>query len=384
MPDLTNLGGTETDGVVRLTLVAQYEAIEYSAKYRNEDGSVIKNLTVSADQASEDEKVLASAGDKTGYDFLGWHVVYAGGVPSDKIYTRYRVAEGGIYLISSEGQESALVPFDHVQYIDFYTVYGAKTYTVTFNGNAGTVQGNASKGGYTFLGWFTAQTGGEQVTESTVLKTASDHTLYAQWAAITYTVIFIGNGASGSMNPLKVTYDTPVSLTKNTFELGGYSFAGWNTQPDGSEQSFDDGYNTGADDLTSENNGIVILYAQWKAIEYTITYHDTDGSGATQTQTFTYADENFASAALQNFTRTGYIFTGWATSKGGYVAYADKAPLSALALPTDGTEIHLYAKWAANEYTVRFDGDGATGAMNDHDGCDERSDVRVRKRGNAR
>ena len=56
MPNLSDLGGTETGGVVSLTLVAQYEAIEYSAKYRNEDGSVIENLTVSADQASEDEK----------------------------------------------------------------------------------------------------------------------------------------------------------------------------------------------------------------------------------------------------------------------------------------------------------------------------------------
>ena len=186
------------------------------------------------------------------------------------------MAEGGIYLISSDGQESALIPFENVQNIDFYAVYAAKTYTVTFESNGGTLQeeekmnpvkyGSAYgtlpvpvRVGYTFLGWFTAQENGERITETTLVSTASAHTLYAQWKAITYTVIFIGNGASGSMNTLKVTYGTPVSFPQNSFTLAGNSFTVWNTQPDGSGQFFADGYNTGARDLTSENNDIVIL-----------------------------------------------------------------------------------------------------------------------------
>ena len=372
MPDLTNLDGTETDGVVGLTLVAQYEAIEYSAKYRNEDGSVIENLTVSADQASEDEKVLASAGDKTGYDFLGWRVVYSGGVPSDKIYTRYRVAEGGIYLISSEGHASALIPFDYVQNIDFYTVYGAKTYTVTFNGNAGTVQGNnsiqvsfdsaygalpmAKRTGYTFLGWFTAQTGGEQVTESTVLKTASDHTLYAQWKAITYTVIFIGNGASGSMDPLKVTYDTPVSLTKNTFELGGYSFADWDTQPDGGGKSFADEYNTSLGDLTSENNDIVILYAQWTDITFTVRFEGGDGAtGSMNDQKFVFGA--WTALSLNTFVKVGYDFTEWRLADGTVFADGAKFTISEAQIP-DNKTVTLTAVWTEKTYTIVYEEKG--------------------------
>ncbi len=370
MPDLTPLGGTETDGVVGLTLVAQYEAIEYSAKYRNEDGSVIENLTVSADQASEDEKVLASAGDKTGYNFLGWRVVYAGGVPSDKIYTRYRVAEGGIYLISSEGQASALVPFDYVQNIDFYAVYDAKTYTVTFNGNAGTVQGNASKGvsfdsaygalptatrtGYTFLGWFTAQTGGEQVTESTVLKTASDHTLYAQWAANTYTVIFIGNGASGSMNTLKVTYGTPESFPQNSFTLAGYSFAGWNRQPDGSGQRFADKYNTSSGDLTSENNDIVILYAQWTDITFTVRFDGDGATGSMNDQKFVFGA--WTALSLNTFVKVGYDFAGW---KLGDTTFKDGAEftISKNQIPENKIVI-LTAIWTEKTYTIVYDEKG--------------------------
>ena len=368
MPDLTPLGGTETDGVVGLTLVAQYKAIEYSAKYRNEDGSVIENLTVSADQASEDEKVLASAGDKTGYDFLGWRVVYAGGVPSDKIYTRYRVAEGGIYLISSEGHASALIPFDYVQNIDFYTVYGAKTYTVTFNGNGGNVSEEdktaqvvygsaygalpmATRTGYTFLGWFTAQTGGEQVTESTVLKTASDHTLYAQWAANTYTVIFIGNGASGSMNPLEVTYGTPESFPEKSFELAGYSFAGWNTQPDGGGKRFVDKYNTGAGDLTSENNDIVILYAQWTDITFTVRFDGDGATGAMNDQKFVFGA--WTALSLNTFVKVGYDFAGW---KLGDTTFKDGAvfTISEDQIP-DNKIVTLTAVWTEKTYTVVFD-----------------------------
>jgi uncharacterized repeat protein (TIGR02543 family) len=39
--------------------------------------------------------------------------------------------------------------------------------------------------GYAFNGWFTASTGGTLVTDVTVVTTASDHTLYAQWTAYT-------------------------------------------------------------------------------------------------------------------------------------------------------------------------------------------------------
>ena len=40
---------------------------------------------------------------------------------------------------------------------------------------------NATKAGYTFVGWFTEPTGGTQVTASTIVKTAHYHNLYAHW-----------------------------------------------------------------------------------------------------------------------------------------------------------------------------------------------------------
>jgi uncharacterized repeat protein (TIGR02543 family) len=54
-----------------------------------------------------------------------------------------------------------------------------------------------SRTGYTFDGWFSAPTGGTQVTAGTTVTTASDHTLYAQWTIITYTVDYVDNPVAG-------------------------------------------------------------------------------------------------------------------------------------------------------------------------------------------
>ena len=71
---------------------------------------------------------------------------------------------------------------------------------VSFDANGGTLKGvasdyhieaykewtygplpSATKDGHTFLGWYTAQTGGTRVTEDTIVTNESAHTLYAHW-----------------------------------------------------------------------------------------------------------------------------------------------------------------------------------------------------------
>ena len=96
-----------------------------------------------------------------------------------------------------------------------------ETYTVTFNANGGELSGNetveveegekiteaptASRDGYTFDGWFTAATGGDEVSLSTYTVTA-DVTLYAQYTEdkepepepepTMFTVTFDANGGT--------------------------------------------------------------------------------------------------------------------------------------------------------------------------------------------
>ena len=116
---------------------------------------------------------------KTGYDFSKWQITAGDSVLSGNKLTI--------------GTTDTTVK----------AVYTAKKYTVTYNANGGTVSGtsksvtyNAKYGtlptpqraGYSFLGWYTAKTGGSKITETTIVKITSNQTIYAQWkeTLITY------------------------------------------------------------------------------------------------------------------------------------------------------------------------------------------------------
>jgi uncharacterized repeat protein (TIGR02543 family) len=117
-------------------------------------------------------------------------------------------------------------------------------------------------GGYAFKGWFTAATGGVQVTENTIMS--GNQTIYAQWAANTYTITYNGNGNTGGSTPSSNhTYDTPKELTQNGFIKTGYTFVGWATSASGNVEYSD---KQSVSNLTVVSGGAVPLYAQWKKI----------------------------------------------------------------------------------------------------------------------
>ena len=69
-----------------------------------------------------------------------------------------------------------------------------------------------------------------------------------------FTVTFDVNGGTGTMGPQSSS--TSATLTGSTFTRSGYTFAGWNTAPDGSGTAYADGADY---PFTSS----VTLYAQW-------------------------------------------------------------------------------------------------------------------------
>jgi uncharacterized repeat protein (TIGR02543 family) len=85
---------------------------------------------------------------------------------------------------------------------------------VTYDSAYGTLA-TTSRTGYTFNGWFTAVSGGTEVTAATIVKTASNHTLYAQWTINTYTIT-ASAGTGGSIDPsgiVSVIYGNDQSFT---------------------------------------------------------------------------------------------------------------------------------------------------------------------------
>jgi uncharacterized repeat protein (TIGR02543 family) len=143
-------------------------------------------------------------------------------------------------------------------------------------------------------------------------------------------------------------HNVATALTADTFTRLGFTFSGWNTAANGSGTDY-------VDSASYPFTADATLFAQWTALpNHTVTFDNNGGTG-------TMADEvhNIATAlTTDTFTRAGYSFSGWATTSGGSVAYADAASFPFTA---DAT---LYAVWTAlPNHTVTFDNNGGTGTM---------------------
>ena len=144
-----------------------------------------------------------------------------------------------------------------------------------------------TRSGYTFQGYYTAESGGTKVFDKngTWLKVwdytnIRPTTLYARWTPNTYTIVYHGNGnTGGSTASSSHTYDTAKALTSNGFTKSGYRFIGWSTSANGSVV-YSDGQNV--TNLTATNGGTVNLYAQWERYEYKIDINFYQPNGSTQ------------------------------------------------------------------------------------------------------
>ena len=89
-----------------------------------------------------------------------------------------------------------------------------------------------------------------------------NHSFTVTFQPIDYTINFDANGGTGEMDPVSAKYDVNVKLPKCTMKNNGLVFKEWNTETDGSGQSFKD--KASVSKLTTEKDGNVTLYAQWK------------------------------------------------------------------------------------------------------------------------
>ena len=99
------------------------------------------------------------------------------------------------------------------------------------------------------------------------------------------------------------------------------------------------------------------LYAGWTPDSYQITYKKNGGTITNETnyEKYTYSQGLTLPTAAQT-KRTGYTFDGWYTD----AAFADDTKVTKLTA-TDADDKTFYAKWTANEYTVTYDYQDATG-----------------------
>lgn len=78
--------------------------------------------------------------------------------------------------------------------------------------------------GYTFLGWFDKN--GEEVTSETIFRNTATITYTAKWEAKTYTVTFNPDGGTVDPTEKEVTFDTALGKLPTPTKTG-YTFQGW-------------------------------------------------------------------------------------------------------------------------------------------------------------
>jgi uncharacterized repeat protein (TIGR02543 family) len=163
-------------------------------------------------------------------------------------------------------------------------------------------------------------------------------------------ITYVLNGGKLANGTPKTYYDGIGISIPNPTKTGG-KFAGW---------YLDSAFTQKVDsNLGTSDCGDITLYAKWTAVFYVSYNGNGSTSGSMSKQT---VERNKSTALTANkFKRTGYTFSGWATSKDGNVVYKDKTSVKNIA--STGKTITLYAKWKANTYTVKFVGNGGTGKM---------------------
>ncbi len=339
-----------------VTLYAVWTPHTYTVNYDANGGS---GSTALSSHTYDAAKTLTANGfTRVGYTFAGW----ATEVDGTAVYTDKMSVSN---LASEDGATVTL-----------YATWTPHTYTVSYDDNGGTgstapsthtydeaktlTANGFARTGYTFAGWATSAGGAAIYTdEDSVLNLTPEDgvsvTLYAVWTANIYTIDYNANGGSGRTAPSSHTYDEAKTLTANGFARTGYTFMGWATSAYGTAVYTDE---ESVSNLASVNGTRVTLYAVWTPHTYTVNYDANGGTGRTDSSSYTYDEAKTLTA--NGFARTGYTFSGWATSAGGTALYSDEQSVSNLT-PEDSGAVTLYAVWRANTYTVKYNANGGSG-----------------------
>ena len=302
---------------------------------------------VSVDSGNGTSIVTTTKANPNGGTLLGFY---------NNAYFDYNIKNGGITGYGAKQNKKASGCYIAYYYLPYNYTITAYSNGGSWNGTtstSGTVTYNTgywipsspSRTGYTFAGWYTAASGGTQVTSSTTYLTAGNSSIYAHWTANKYTLTLDARGGkvNGKNTDTKtVTYDSAYG-DMPTPERYGYAFDGWYTAVDSSDTAVESGTPVKTTD-TYKTAGNQTLYAHW-TLTKKITYDSNGGTGDTvdfdvrvnvpttyyNGATFTRKDTNIG---------TSYTLVGWSTEQ-----FTTKVMFKPGQSFTPTTDRYLYAVW---------------------------------------
>lgn len=308
---------------------------------------------------------------RQGYGFDGW----------------YTEATGGTQVTAStsvpwKSQSQSTYPI--------YAHWTANTYTVTFDASTNHGTPNSTKSvtygstygtlptatsqisGYSFAGWFTAATGGTQITSNTPVPYSSTGTItvYAQFTQITHTVtIQASTGGTATIYETSNPSNTATAQSGGTATLtvGEGSGVTMTATPDGSHHFVD------WRSSVSPSTSILSNPYSYSNVRANITFTANFGNGAEHTVTFDYWTNGGTGVSFPSKTvingqaygelpiaiKEGMEFNGWFTAATGGTKITTTTTVN---LSADQT---LYAQFVNNPLMVTISINYGTATVTD-------------------
>ncbi|EGJ5995015.1 LPXTG cell wall anchor domain-containing protein [Listeria monocytogenes] len=298
--------GSTTSSYTGIIIQPLNEPVDYNVTF-NIDGNTSEVKTV-----TEEDLIPEPANPtKQGYTFDGWYDAETGGTKWD--FTTGQMPANDLMLYAHFSVNSYQVNFD----IDGAVMNEAVVYDTLLNEPTA-----PTKQGYTFDGWYDAETGGNKWDFKTMKMPANDVTLYAHFTINNYQANF---DIDGAVTNEAIVYDTllnePATPTKQ-----GYTFDGWYDAETGGNKWDFKTMKIPANDVT--------LYAHFTINNYQANF-DIDGSVTNETITYdTLLNEPTAP------TKQGFLFDGWYDAEVG----GTKWDFNTMKMPAN--DITLYAHFS--------------------------------------
>lgn len=305
-----------------IKLFLQYEPKVYKVNYQLNGGI---NSSENPDTITAQTVVELKDPTREGYTFKGWYMPY-----------KY---QGSIVEVKfNKGSFKSDVTFyakwandkNYAYYLDGESCIGAEYLA---EGESLSLMPK-TKDFYNFSGWYIDSNLTQTVTAE-VMGTETKF-LYSKWTPKTLAVNYSGvNGADfrEDINPttFKITEQKKLYSAKY---IDGYEFKGWYLDSDFTKQI------TELNSTTITVDGDITLYARFEPKDYTVTYN-ISGS-VVDTQTYKFGQK----LDLLNTAKKGYELDGWYTDSSCTTLFEQQN------MPS--TNLNLYAKWKAVEYTVTY------------------------------
>ena len=206
--------------------------------------------------------------------------------------------------------------------------------------------------GWSFAGWWTSSSGGEQVRGCSVVTPVTTRTLYAHWTKGGQRVCFNANGGTCSIHESIFQIGGTYTNLPNATQTGRI-FTGWATGASGGEWVAEGSLVTGA--------SARMFYAQWNAGTQKVTFDANGGNCAVATAEYSMGDGSMYSYGsyrdLPEATRDGYVFDGWWTKSEGGLLVEEENGVSS------DTERTLYAHWKTGVQMVMFNANSGNCSM---------------------